>query len=56
MTGTYEQARRRVQDTPELAAHADFIMADWPEGDDHWQWVTTAPVAEIVEWAVAGSK
>ena len=56
MTGTYEQAGRRVQDTPELAAHADFIMADWPEGDAHWQWVATAPVAEIVEWAVAGSK
>jgi hypothetical protein len=52
----YDQAKRRVQDTPELAEHEAFILDDWPEGEDHWQWVATAPVAEIVDWAEAGSR
>ena len=55
MNEVYERARRRVQDTPQLAEHEAFILAYWPEGDDHWQWVATAPVAEVVSWAEAGS-
>jgi len=56
MNEVYEQARRRVQDTPQLAEHEAFILADWPEGDDHWRWVATAPMAEVVDWAQAGSR
>ena len=56
MSDGYAQAKVRVQDTPALAEHADFILADWPEGDDHWQWVATAPVAEVVDWAEASSR
>jgi len=41
----------RVQDTPELTAHADTILANWPGGDRHWVWVIEAPVQEIVAWA-----
>ena len=56
-----ELAERRVDATPELQAHKDFIMADLPEGiaqrrwavNAFWRWVLTAPVAEIVEWAEA---
>ena len=48
------QAERRVIDTPELCKHNEFIMADWREGAEHWRWVISAPVAEIVEWAEAG--
>lgn len=47
-------AERRVIDTPELCKHNEFIMADWREGAEHWRWVISAPVAEIVEWAEAG--
>jgi len=47
----YNRASSRVENTPELVAHAETILADWPEGDEHWQWVITAPVAEIVDWA-----
>lgn len=47
----YDQANQRVQDTPELASHYNVIMADWPEGDEHYRWVCTAPIAEIVDWA-----
>ena len=56
MNDPFEAARTRVQDTPELAAHADFILADWPEGDEHWRWVASAPAVEIVDWAEAGSR
>jgi excisionase family DNA binding protein len=44
-------ARERVRSTPALDAHADTILYDWPEGDEHWQWVFTADVDEIVDWA-----
>jgi hypothetical protein len=52
----YEQARERVQHTPELAPHEEFILADWPEGDDHWRWVIDAPVEEIASWVEAGTR
>ena len=48
------QAERRVIVTPELCKHSEFIMADWREGAEHWRWIISAPVAEIVEWAEAG--
>ncbi len=49
-----ERAAARVDGSPALAAHREFIMADWREGAEHWRWVISAPVAEIVEWAEAG--
>ena len=48
---TYEQAKARVDATPGLVRHSDYILADWPEGEEHWDWVVSAPVAEIVDWA-----
>jgi len=47
----YGKAERRVNETPALGPYRDVILYDWPEGDEHWQWVQTAPVAEIVDWA-----
>lgn len=47
---TRENARARIDTTPELDAHRDTILYDWYE-EDHWQWVCTAPVDEIVDWA-----
>lgn len=26
-------------------------MYDWPEGDEHWNWVLTEEIEFIVEWA-----
>ena len=51
MEYTREDAEARVDATPELEAHRDTILYDWPEGEEHWEWVCTAPVAEIVGWA-----
>ena len=56
MSTIFEQARYRVQHTPELAPHEEFILADWPEGDEHWQWVAEARVEEIVSWVEAGTR
>ena len=47
---TYEAAAARVANTPELAAHSATILADW-EDAGHYEWVCTAPVAQIVSWA-----
>lgn len=49
-----EQAEARVDGSAALSAHKDFIMADWPEGVEHWKWVLAASEAEIVDWAQAG--
>lgn len=49
--GKYQDAISRIDATPELGAFRDALLYDWPEGDEHWQWVTTASVSEIVDWA-----
>jgi hypothetical protein len=53
MEHTREDARARVDATPELDAHRQVILANWPEGEEHWGWVCSAPVHEIVDWAEA---
>jgi len=46
-----DKAQNRVNEWNKLKAHEETIMYDWPEGDEHWEWVCKAPIAEIVEWA-----
>jgi len=46
-----EQAQRRVDSDQRLKQHEATIMYDWREGDEHWTWVITASVQEIVDWA-----
>lgn len=48
-----ERAERRVNKSQKLSQHSETIMYDWPEGDEHWKWVATAPESEIIEWAEA---
>jgi hypothetical protein len=45
------KAKTRVDSSPRLRRYANIIFDDWPEGDEHFQWVATARVSEIVEWA-----
>jgi hypothetical protein len=47
----YERAERRVERSPKLRVRRDFILADWPEGDEHLRWVISASVEEILDWA-----
>ena len=49
----YCEARRRVEADEQLTPYAETILADYPEGDEHWQWVIDAPTDEIVAWANA---
>ena len=51
----YDKAAARVDASPALAPYRDFIMADGPDGDDHWRWVATATEREIIDWAEAAS-
>jgi hypothetical protein len=46
-----ELAEKRVNDTPELKTHSDTIFYDWNNWDEHVEWVATAPIEEIIEWA-----
>jgi hypothetical protein len=50
----YDLAERRVRNSARLAPHADFILADWPEGNEHWNWVINADEQEILDWVEAG--
>ena len=52
----FEEAKARVEDSARLAPHADFILADWPEGEEHWEWVALALETEILDWVESGSK
>lgn len=54
MVDLFELAQSKVQDSEVLAQYEDFILTDWPEGDEHWQWVLDASEAEIVDWVEAG--
>ena len=46
----YAKARSRVENSPALSRHADYILADWPEGDEHLRWIISASVHDILEW------
>lgn len=52
-TADYAAAERRVRSTPRLDAYRDTILAGPDEGGTFWQWVASAPVAQIVDWAKA---
>lgn len=47
----YERMIARIDAEPELDAHRDTITYDWPNAEEHYEWVATAPIAEIVDWA-----
>ncbi len=44
-------AQNRVDGSAKLTTHAPVIFYDWPEGQEHWKWVATATITEIVNWA-----
>jgi len=46
-----DRAEQRVTNSPRLIEYHDTIMYDWPEGNEHWRWVLTAHISEIVDWA-----
>ena len=51
MTDWRLRAHRRVRRSQRLREHFDVIFADWSEGDEHLEWIATAPFREILDWA-----
>lgn len=52
MTKTaYCRAVARVEGDLALVGLADILLAAWPDDDDHFHWVATAPPADLVAWA-----
>lgn len=45
-----EQAKTKVMNDERLKPYADFILADWPEGTEHWIWVLLSDDDEILDW------
>jgi len=43
--------QERIAETPELEEYREELEYDWPESQEHADWVATAPVKEIVDWA-----
>jgi len=52
----YREAESRVRGDDRLAPFAGTILADFPEGDDHWQWVIDADADEIIGWAKGAAR
>jgi len=51
MTKTYCRAVARVEGDPTLVGLADILLSAWSDDEDHFQWVATAPPADLVAWA-----
>lgn len=50
----YDRAVYRVRHDEQLAKFESYILADWPEGEEHFRWVATATKRELLSWIRAG--
>ena len=48
-----ELVREFLPSQPDAAIEA-FCLADWPEGQEHQDWLNKATAEEIADWAIAG--
>ena len=46
------RATYRIETTPALAVHKQTLLSDWPAVGEHWRWLATAYVDELVGWAL----
>lgn len=46
-----QKIKNRIDATPELEQYEDILIYSWDNFDEHAEWVATAPVAEIIDWA-----
>ena len=51
----YERMIARIDAEPELEAHRDTLTYDWPNAEEHYEWVATAELTEIISWCIAVS-
>lgn len=48
---TRRLARLRVEKSPALQEYADLFFYDWPDDHEHYRWLYTAPVEDLLDWA-----
>lgn len=46
-------AREKVENTPGLKAIEDILFYDWPNWNEHMQWIVETPVNKILDWAMS---
>jgi len=46
----YDVAVARIDREPALEEYRDIILYDWGNQEEHWQWIASAELAEIVDW------
>jgi len=46
----YGKAEAKVDETLALDPYRHIILYDWDD-EGHWEWVQTAPIQEIIDWA-----
>ncbi|NIQ88799.1 MAG: hypothetical protein GWN93_06825 [Deltaproteobacteria bacterium] len=52
----YFKAESRVCSDERLDSVREFVLADWPEGEEHWAWVIEATTEEILDWVDASKQ
>jgi hypothetical protein len=48
----YDRAVERINQTAALQPYREHLLADWPEGKEHYLWVAEAPIGEILSWVI----
>jgi len=43
-------AERRVEELGLSDEQTEFLLADWPEGNEHLSWLILAPIEDILDW------
>ena len=43
-------ATRRIEEMGLSDEQTQFLLADWPEGNEHLAWLILAPVVDILDW------
>lgn len=51
----FQQAKHRMSEMAFTQAELDFIFADWPNMDDHLDWLLNASREEIESWIKASN-
>jgi len=49
----YRQAEQRFESDPQLAPYRVDLLREWDQGAEHYEWVATAEVRDLLDWAVA---
>ena len=54
-TSKFDQAYARMSEFEFATEQIDFIFADWPESEEHLDWLLTASKEEIESWGEAAN-